>query len=66
VDGDFFDSVAEGADAYILKGVIHDWPDEDAARILRNTRRAIPPGGTLLLVEGAVDSSVRPLVLWNS
>ena len=63
VGGDFFDSVPEGADAYILKGVIHDWPDEDAARILRNTRRAIPSGGTLLLVEGVVDSSVRPVGL---
>jgi hypothetical protein len=48
---------------YILKGVIHDWPDEDAARILRNTRRAIASGGTLLLVEGLVDSSVRPVGL---
>jgi SAM-dependent methyltransferase len=59
VGGDFFDSVPEGADAYILKGVIHDWPDEDAARILRNTRRAIRPGGTLLLIEGIADSTVR-------
>ncbi len=63
VGGDFFDSVPEGVDAYILKGVIHDWPDEDDARILRNTRRAIPSGGTLLLVEGLVDSSVRPVGL---
>jgi len=61
VEGDFFDSVPEGADAYILKGVIHDWPDEDAARILRNTRRAIRPGGILLLIEGIVDSTARPV-----
>ena len=59
VGGDFFESVPEGADAYILKGVIHDWPDEDAARILRYTRRAIRPGGTLLLIEGIVDSTAR-------
>jgi SAM-dependent methyltransferase len=60
VGGDFFDSVPEGADAYILKGVIHDWPDEDATKILRNIRRAIRPGGTLLLVEGLVDSADCP------
>jgi hypothetical protein len=59
VGGDFFDSVPEGADAYLLKGVIHDWPDDDAARILRNTRRAIPAGGTLLVVE-PIDSGARP------
>ncbi|MFZ0962981.1 MAG: methyltransferase [Terriglobia bacterium] len=63
VGGDFFHFVPEGADAYLLKGVIHDWPDEDAARILRNTRHAIRPGGTLLLVEGVVDSNARPVGL---
>ncbi len=59
VGGNFFDSVPEGADAYLLKGVIHDWPDEDAAKILRNTRRAMRPGGTLLLIENIVDSTAR-------
>jgi len=65
VGGDFFESVPEGADAYLLKGVIHDWPDEDAARILRNTRRAIRPGGTLLLIEGLADSPARPVGLMD-
>jgi hypothetical protein len=61
VGGNFFNSVPEGADAYVLKGVLHDWPDEDAARILRNTRRAIRPDGTLLLIEGVVDLGSRPV-----
>lgn len=60
VGGNFFESVPEGADLYLLKGVIHDWPDDDAVKILRNTRRAIRPKGTLLLVEGSVDSAARP------
>jgi len=60
VGGNFFDSVPKGADAYLLKGVVHDWPDDDAARILRNTRRAIRPDGTLLLIEGIVGSTGRP------
>jgi hypothetical protein len=63
VGGNFFDSVPEAADAYLLKGVIHDWPDDDAARILRNTRRAIRSDGILLLVEGVVDSAARPVGL---
>lgn len=40
VAGSFFDGVPEGGDAYILKAIVHDWEDEDAARILRNCRRA--------------------------
>ncbi len=51
VAGDFFDRVPEGADAYILAMVIHDWNDADAARILRAVRRAMAPGAKILLSE---------------
>jgi hypothetical protein len=51
VAGSFFDTVPEGADAYVLKAVLHDWEDEDAVRILRRCRAAMPPGGALLVVE---------------
>lgn len=49
--GDFFEKVPKGADAYILKGIIHDWNDTDALTILRNCRSAIQPDGRLLLIE---------------
>jgi SAM-dependent methyltransferase len=52
VAGDFFASVPEGADAYLVKHVIHDWNDEQALRILRNIRRAMRPGARLLVAEG--------------
>ena len=65
VGGDFFQSVPEGADAYLLKGVIHDWQDEDAVKILRNTRRAIRAEGTLLLIEGLADSPARPVGVFD-
>jgi len=48
VGGSFFETVPEGADAYVLKWIIHDWLDEEALAILRTVRRA---GGTLLVVE---------------
>ena len=50
----------EGGDAYLLKGVIHDWPDQEAIKILRNTRHAMRTGGTLLLIENIVDTR-RPV-----
>jgi hypothetical protein len=51
VAGSFFDGVPEGGDAYLLKGVIHDWPDDEVVRILRNVRRAAGAGKHVLLVE---------------
>jgi SAM-dependent methyltransferase len=58
--GDFFDSVPAGADAYLLSGVIHDWPDEPAARILKNVRRAIRPQGRLLVLDAVLTRSNDP------
>ena len=49
--GDFFRAVPSGADAYILKSVIHDWDDERSITILLNCRKAISSDGKLLLVE---------------
>jgi SAM-dependent methyltransferase len=49
--GSFFDSVPPGADAYILKKVVHDWNDEQSVRILRNCRDAMKPHGKVLVAE---------------
>jgi hypothetical protein len=51
IAGDFFTAVPSGADAYLLKNIIHDWDDEHSALILRNCRRAMSQEGKLLLVE---------------
>jgi C-methyltransferase len=50
-EGSFFDSVPAGGDAYVLKNIIHNWPDEKALQILRNVRKAAGPRTTVLLVE---------------
>jgi hypothetical protein len=52
VAGSFFEAVVRGADAYLLKHVIHDWNDEQAQTILKNCRAVVPPHGKLLIVEG--------------
>lgn len=49
--GSFFESVPAGGDTYLLKTVIHDWDDEQSLAILRSVRRAIAPGGKVLLFE---------------
>ncbi|GHE89645.1 methyltransferase [Amycolatopsis deserti] len=54
VPGDFFDSVPEGADAYLLAHILHDWPDDDAGRILRCVRAAMHPEARLLVVDAVL------------
>jgi C-methyltransferase len=58
-EGSFFDSVPEGGDAYILKNIIHDWPDDLAVQILRNVHRAAGPRATVLLVELVIPNHDR-------
>jgi hypothetical protein len=58
--GDFFISVADGADAYVLRHVIHDWEDDDATAILGNCRNAMNPQGRILVVESVVPRGNEP------
>ena len=60
IGGDFFTGVPAGADVYILKGIIHDWNDEAALKILKNCRRAIRPDGALLLAEAVLTPPADP------
>lgn len=57
--GDFFKEVPSGADAYIIKHVIHDWNDDRALEILRNCHRAMRPEATLLIAEGVYPSRIE-------
>jgi hypothetical protein len=59
VAGSFFESVPEG-DAYLLSGILHDWPDADAARILRTIRAAAPPHARLLINESVIKPGNDP------
>ena len=64
VGGSYWDAVPTGADAYVIKSVLVDTTDEEAATLLRNVRRAMGPRGTLLVIdrligapnEGTVDA----------
>jgi C-methyltransferase len=58
-EGSFFDGVPAGGDAYILKNIIHDWPDEKAVQILRNVRAVAGPRATVLLVELVIPKHYR-------
>ena len=51
---DMFEAVPGGADAYIIKSVIHDWDDERSVAILRTCRSAMRASARLLIVEVVV------------
>ena len=51
VSGSFFDAVPTGADAYLLKSILHNWDDGQCVAILGNCRRAMGDDARLLLIE---------------
>jgi len=60
IGGDFFIEVPAGKDAYILKYVLHDWEDEQAALILKNCRTAMEKDARLVIVEVVIPDSIEP------
>jgi len=55
IGGDFFRSVPANADAYMLKWILHDWPDDEAIAILKTCRSAIQSDGRLIVMEYLID-----------
>jgi hypothetical protein len=62
VQGDFFDSVPDSYDLYLMKFILHDWDDERVLRILRNVRRAAGDQSRLVAIEQIVPESLTQSV----
>ncbi|MBY0528494.1 MAG: methyltransferase [Gemmataceae bacterium] len=60
IGGSFFESIPTGADAYLMRHIIHDWDDEKSLTILRNVHKAMGAGSRLLLIEGVVPPGNDP------
>jgi SAM-dependent methyltransferase len=48
----FFDRLPAGADLYLLKSVLGDWPDGEAIAILRRCAEAAAPAGRVIVLSG--------------
>lgn len=57
VAGDIFRKWPVRSDAVVLARVLHDWPDDDARRILARARESMPVGGSLYVVEMTLDEA---------
>jgi predicted enzyme related to lactoylglutathione lyase len=58
----FFDPLPAGADLYLLKSVLNDWPDQETVAILRRCAQAAPATGRIAVLGGvAPDDAPRSL-----
>jgi 2,7-dihydroxy-5-methyl-1-naphthoate 7-O-methyltransferase len=58
----FFDPLPAGADLYLLKSVLNDWPDQETVAILSNCATAAKATGTIAVLGGvAADDTLRSL-----
>lgn len=58
--GDFFREVPSGADAYVLKRILHDWDDETSTRILSRCREVLAPDGRVLVIDAVIPPGNEP------
>ena len=49
--GSFFERAPAGGDAYLLSHILHDWSEDQCLAILGHCKRAMKPGGRILIVE---------------
>ncbi len=54
----FFDPLPAGADLYLLKSILNDWPDREATVILSRCAEAARPSGRIVIL-GGVSSDDR-------
>jgi hypothetical protein len=62
VRGDFFESVPDGYDLYLMKYILHDWDDEHVLRILRNIRLVAGNHSRLVVIEQIIPESLSTSV----
>jgi hypothetical protein len=64
--GNFFDRVPAGGDLYVLKFILHDWPDDKCARILRNVRTVMAPQGRIAVIDNVLPEKLAPHLGWTT
>jgi C-methyltransferase len=55
IGGNFFEKIPNQSEAIVLSRVLHDWNDEEANIILKNSFEALPSNGRLYVIENCSD-----------
>jgi hypothetical protein len=62
-EGNFFQSIPAGGDAYVFKRILHDWNDARCVSLLRLCRDVVPSGGRVLVIDAVAPSgNTMPMV----
>lgn len=59
-EGNFLESIPEGADGYLLKNILHNWNDATCVTILSNIRKVLPVNGKILIIEMIIPERNKP------
>ena len=62
--GDMQEGIPQGYGTYLLGSVLHDWPDDESAVILRRCADAMIPGSELILLERVWPIPARTRAAW--
>jgi hypothetical protein len=60
ITGNFLETIPAGADAYMLKNIVHNWSDADCVRILSNIHKVLPEKGKILIIEMVLQEDNKP------
>jgi 2,7-dihydroxy-5-methyl-1-naphthoate 7-O-methyltransferase len=58
----FFDPLPAGADLYLLRKVLNDWPEAETVRILRRCAEAARPSGLVVVIGGVSPDEAAPML----
>lgn len=59
ISGNFFESIPEGGDIYLLKSIIHNLSDEQCIKLLKDIKNVLPEKGKILILEPIIKNDNR-------
>lgn len=60
IPGDFFKSIPEGGDAYMMKNIIHAFDDNTCVNLLNKVREVMEPKSRLLILDAVIRMDNKP------
>jgi len=60
VSGDFFGDIPGHGDLYLLKSILHDWPDDKCEAIIESIHRSSPESSRIVIVETLLPDTPQP------